>query len=162
LNDAVFPHRNLILFITFIVILVTLVFQGLTLPAFIRWVSIKESDERLPDGQQEAGIQLRLKKKALELLTDRFAKDVSENELLALMKKGLEEDIDETQRRLESLDCDAMVQEEIERYNEVLVAIYAEQRRELFQIRREKAFSDEAIRKQAMQLDLEEARIVIR
>jgi len=27
-----FPHRNLILFITFIVILVTLVVQGLTLP----------------------------------------------------------------------------------------------------------------------------------
>ena len=57
-----FPHRNLILFLTFVVILVTLVFQGLTLPWVIRWVDILESDKELPEGQQEAGIQLRLKK----------------------------------------------------------------------------------------------------
>jgi monovalent cation/hydrogen antiporter len=159
MNDAAFPHRNLILFITFIVILVTLVFQGLTLPAFIRWVNIKESDEGLPEGQQEAGIQLRLKKRALDLLTDRFAKDVDENDLLALMKKNLEEEIEETQHRIESLDCDAIVQEEIARYHQVLTAIYVEQRKELFQIRKEKAFTDEAIRKQEKHLDLEEAKI---
>lgn len=33
--DQPFPYRNLILFITFIVILVTLVFQGLTLPGWL-------------------------------------------------------------------------------------------------------------------------------
>jgi monovalent cation/hydrogen antiporter len=159
LNDAEFPHRNLILFITFIVILVTLVFQGLTLPAVIRWVDIKESDETLPDGQQEAGIQLRLKKKALALLADQFADEVNENELLALMKKSLEEDIEETQHRLDSLDCDTMVQEEVEAYNRVLLIIYAEQRKELFHMRREKAFTDDAIRKLEKQLDLEEAKI---
>ncbi len=31
-NGSAFPQRNMILFITFTVILVTLVFQGLTLP----------------------------------------------------------------------------------------------------------------------------------
>ncbi|MEI9920882.1 MAG: Na+/H+ antiporter [Bacteroidota bacterium] len=36
LNGAPFPQRNLILFITFIVILVTLVVQGLTLPQLIK------------------------------------------------------------------------------------------------------------------------------
>ena len=34
-NGQNFPHRNLILFITFIVILLTLVVQGLTLPFLI-------------------------------------------------------------------------------------------------------------------------------
>ena len=34
-NGEPFPYRDLILFITFIVILVTLVFQGLTLPWLI-------------------------------------------------------------------------------------------------------------------------------
>jgi Na+/H+ antiporter len=37
-NGDAFPQRNLILFITFVVILVTLVLQGLTLPLVIRWV----------------------------------------------------------------------------------------------------------------------------
>ena len=35
-NGAEFPQRNLILFITFIAILLTLVVQGLTLPYFIK------------------------------------------------------------------------------------------------------------------------------
>jgi CPA1 family monovalent cation:H+ antiporter len=37
-NETIFPHRNLILFITFIVILFTLVLQGLSLPLVIRFV----------------------------------------------------------------------------------------------------------------------------
>ena len=36
-----FPHRDLIIFITFGVILVTLVLQGLTLPAVIRWLRLE-------------------------------------------------------------------------------------------------------------------------
>src|SRR5947208_6690377 len=35
-NGSPFPHRNLIVFLTFSVIVVTLVFQGLTLPPLIR------------------------------------------------------------------------------------------------------------------------------
>ena len=42
-KDQPFPYRNLILFITFIVILVTLVFQGLTLPWLIRKVKLEDS-----------------------------------------------------------------------------------------------------------------------
>jgi CPA1 family monovalent cation:H+ antiporter len=38
-----FPRRDLIIFITFGVILVTLVLQGLTLPAVIRWLRVSET-----------------------------------------------------------------------------------------------------------------------
>ena len=37
-----FPARSLIIFITFGVILATLVFQGLTLPAVIRWLRLED------------------------------------------------------------------------------------------------------------------------
>ncbi|HEX6225246.1 MAG TPA: Na+/H+ antiporter [Chryseolinea sp.] len=154
-----FPHRNLILFLTFVVILVTLVFQGLTLPWLIRWVKILESDKELPEGQQEAGIQIRLKKVALSLLQEKFAHDISENELVGLLKNNLESDVSEAQQRLDSLECDTMAQEEIDRYHEVLQALYAQQRKELFMLRKEKAFSDEVIRKQELQLDLDETKI---
>ena len=36
-DGSAFPQRNLIIFLTFSVILVTLVLQGLTLPSVIRW-----------------------------------------------------------------------------------------------------------------------------
>lgn len=46
-SGAPFPHRPLILFLTFAVILATLVGQGLTLPALIRWLRItSEGDDR--------------------------------------------------------------------------------------------------------------------
>src|SRR5204862_920613 len=46
-NGRPFPGRDLILFLTFVVILVTLVLQGLTLPPLIRWLKIK------PDRSEE-------------------------------------------------------------------------------------------------------------
>src|SRR5258705_2218451 len=39
-NGADFPHRNLIIFLTFSAIFVTLVVQGLTLPPLIRWLGL--------------------------------------------------------------------------------------------------------------------------
>ncbi len=49
-TGKIFPQRPMILFLTFVVIFVTLVVQGLTLPLLIRWLKIKpdasESRER--------------------------------------------------------------------------------------------------------------------
>ncbi|MBV8326370.1 Na+/H+ antiporter [Chryseobacterium sp.] len=42
-NGQAFPHRDLILFITFVVILVTLILQGLTLPTLIRKLKLSDS-----------------------------------------------------------------------------------------------------------------------
>lgn len=58
-NGVAFPHRNLILFITFIVILVTLVFQGLTLPWLIRVVKMEDRFSPISAAKQEIIIQKR-------------------------------------------------------------------------------------------------------
>jgi CPA1 family monovalent cation:H+ antiporter len=42
-NGQPFPHRDLILFITFIVILATLIIQGLTLPALITKLNLSDT-----------------------------------------------------------------------------------------------------------------------
>ena len=44
-NGEPFVQRNLIVFLTFCVILVTLVFQGLTLPLMARWIGLRQSAE---------------------------------------------------------------------------------------------------------------------
>ena len=48
-----FPHRNLVLYITFIVILVTLVLQGLTLPLLIRKVKLPDYHDHIPEEETE-------------------------------------------------------------------------------------------------------------
>lgn len=158
-NGQAFPHRSLILFITFIVILVTLVFQGLTLPLVIKWVRIKHIDDFPPEGEQEAGIRLRLMQAAIKRLDEKFKIDLEENELVGFLKQQLESDISITNQHLSSLECDTTEKEEIARYNTVLLDIYTVQRKELYQLRKEKTFSDEKIRRQENQLDLDEARL---
>src|SRR4029079_2406700 len=58
-NKQAFPHRNLILFITFVVILFTLVLQGLSLKPLIRLLKIK-GDEKETETMQVLDLRLRL------------------------------------------------------------------------------------------------------
>jgi NhaP-type Na+/H+ or K+/H+ antiporter len=39
------PQRNLVIFLTFCVILSTLVFQGISLPFLVRWLGVEERHE---------------------------------------------------------------------------------------------------------------------
>lgn len=160
LNDgSAFPHRNIIIFVTFIVILITLVFQGLTLPLIIKWVNIKDMEDFPPEAEQEAAINLRLMHVSLKELNHRYASEITDNQLLGFLKTKLESDITIVDQRLASMECDATQQKEVDAYNRILLHLYDVQRKELVKIRKEQAFSEEEIRKHESQLDLDEARI---
>jgi CPA1 family monovalent cation:H+ antiporter len=62
-----FPGRNLILFLTFVVVVGTLLLQGLTLPALIRWLGVVGRDSQ-QDLIREAGAQHAAANAALERL----------------------------------------------------------------------------------------------
>jgi NhaP-type Na+/H+ or K+/H+ antiporter len=145
LTDGVaFPQRNLILFITFGVILVTLVFQGLTLPFILRIIHLEEIDAVVPAEIQRAGIQKHLNQIALAEL-----KGIEGNDWLNIYKAKLE-------REEQPQPLSVKKREE---FHAVLLKIYSLQRKELFKLRRENAFSDEEIRRAELQLDLDEMSI---
>src|SRR5215216_2367631 len=77
-----FPFRNLILFITFIVILVTLVLQGLTLPWLIRRVKPEDKYNTIPERRQELIIQKKIAQIAHQYLEERYGGDSLQNEHL--------------------------------------------------------------------------------
>lgn len=72
-NTVAFPHRNLILFITFIVILVTLLLQGLTLPALIRKIKLPTFDDFPPEEEAENFLRKELAKQSLDHLSTNYA-----------------------------------------------------------------------------------------
>src|SRR5262249_19784903 len=82
-NGQPFPHRDLILFATFGVIIVTLVGQGLMLPSVIRWL-------RLPtDGQADVR-----RERQAELEARSAAVDVAREHLKRIAEeRGLSEEI---------------------------------------------------------------------
>ncbi|MGE9313786.1 Na+/H+ antiporter [Niabella sp. CJ426] len=158
-DGSTFPQRNLIIFITFVVIFITLVVQGLTLPFIIRLIRLKEIDSILPEQEQQAGIRLRLDHAALKLINERYSGEIEKNKLIDLYKSDLENEIISTGEHLRSLERDEKEHAETDQYWSMLLQVYAIQRKELFQLRKEKFFSDEEIRKAELQLDLNELKI---
>ncbi|QJW90448.1 Na+/H+ antiporter [Spirosoma taeanense] len=155
-NGEPFPNRNLILFITFVVILVTLIVQGLTLPFVIRLVNYQDPDNPAPQDEQETIIRLKLLDVALKTLNGKHAEEATTNELVGNLKNRLETDLDLTAQHLHSLDCDAG---KIKRYNQILSGILTAQRDELRRLRHKKEFDDEVIRKEEARIDLEEEKV---
>ncbi|MEH2297308.1 Na+/H+ antiporter [Nostoc sp.] len=56
-NGTPFPERNLIIFLTFCVIFVTLVLQGLFLPTLIKWLKVVDDDSGIKREEMEARLQ---------------------------------------------------------------------------------------------------------
>jgi CPA1 family monovalent cation:H+ antiporter len=73
-HGTAFPHRDLLLFITFMVVLVTLVVQGLTLPWVIRWLRLPRPDP-IDDALQEAEAQEAAAASAIARLEKLVAED---------------------------------------------------------------------------------------
>lgn len=74
-----FPHRNLISYITFIVILVTLVLQGLTLPLIIKKIKLPDFNDHLPEEEAEDLIREELAKESLRYLTQHHPAELEQN-----------------------------------------------------------------------------------
>jgi len=161
-NGNPLPERNLIIFITFVVILVTLVFQGLTLPLIIKALKLEEIDPMVPEEKQEAEIRIRLINAALRRLQDKHQAEMVDNDLLLSLKLEFEHHLKHTHIKLDCMECLEKDQKELHVYRRVLKDIYHVQRTELYHMRKEKIFSDEAIRREEMQVDIAEVKILSR
>jgi Na+/H+ antiporter len=153
-GDA-FPHRNLILFITFVVILFTLVLQGLTLPLVIRWLKIEvmenEEDQRL-------SIRLRLANAVLDYISTEYAEETASIDAFSRLKERYQRMVEITGKRLEKDEGDKLTPAFLSRYRQLLLELVKIQRQELSHMRRDNLFTEELLRSKEFELDLEEAR----
>jgi monovalent cation/hydrogen antiporter len=151
-----FPYRNLILFITFTVILVTLVFQGLTLPWLIRTVKPEDKYTAISDHEQEVLIQKKSVEAALQLLDEKYAKERADNEHLDNLFTRLEMD-------LRSLDHELNVHDPtgnyLARYRTVYLEVLERQRTLLDEMNQSADFDEELIRKYLSLIDMEEFKL---
>lgn len=153
-----FPQRDMILLITFVVIVITLVGQGLLLPLLLELLHLEEADHSIPKGEQEASLELKLKRESLEVLRLRYSHLVPKNEIVTNLKKQLENDVSLVKQKLTSLEYETDLSE-LKEYKEVMSDILQRQRNVLAELRDDNSYSDDILRDQASQLDLEEARL---
>jgi monovalent cation/hydrogen antiporter len=81
-DGTAFPQRNLILFITFTVILLTLVLQGLTLPYLIKKIKLPDFKDHLPEEETELMMREEMAKTALEYITENYAAQLKTSPVL--------------------------------------------------------------------------------
>jgi CPA1 family monovalent cation:H+ antiporter len=165
-NKTPFPGRDLILFLTFGVILGTLVFQGLTLPLVIRALGLREADADREDEYEEALARLETAHAALARLEVLGFTNEQAQDLIARVRLQYEERVRYLARSVRANDghvqalpedspfaAPCRTTDEIQRH-----AITAE-REMLVRLRDDGAISDDVLRRIQQELDYEESRL---
>ncbi len=156
-----FPQRNLIIFITFIVILITLVCQGLTLPLVVKWAKPEDDFSPLTFEEQDAKLAKKLAKAGLLFLDEKYKDDIAGNELLKNLQHRYETDIS----ILEEGDAHTLSEAgngSLTRYLKVSTELFEEQRNLLQKINKKQEVDEDVIRKYQNLLDIEEEKIRLR
>ncbi|AZI27765.1 Na+/H+ antiporter [Pedobacter sp. G11] len=154
-----FPLRNLILFITFVVIFVTLVVQGLTLPFVIKLLDIPEAKSKLSEQEQTNQIKLKLIDLSLDKLQADYKYQCTHNELMVNLKAELQHSLVEKKDTLNAFKNGDIDKVDLKAYHEIMLALIQVQRDALHHLKMDKNYDDDIIRKEEWRLDLEELSI---
>jgi CPA1 family monovalent cation:H+ antiporter len=155
-SGAPFPHRSLIIFLTFSVILITLVVQGLTLPALIRVLKIRTDSSPV---REENKARLAIARAALA----RLEKLTAAGDVPPRLGEFLREEHEYRARRFSDLlrnDTGDPHEVPAEVYQRVQHALVTAERETLIGLRDRGEITDETFRSVERLLDFAELRIV--
>jgi CPA1 family monovalent cation:H+ antiporter len=152
-----FPDRDLIIFLTFIVILVTLVIQGLSLPVVIRRFVRREDDEA---EQEELRARLGAAKAALIRLEELAEEDWTRSDTIERLRGFYQYRKKRFAARGGLVEDDGYEDRSVA-YQRLSHELLAAQRSAIVRLRNEGAISSEVMRRVERDLDLEESRLEI-
>jgi Na+/H+ antiporter len=150
-----FPGRDLIVFLTFSVILVTLVGQGLTLPLVIGWLRL-EDDGVLE--KEEAKARIYAADAALARLDELANEDWVRDDTAERMRGAYGFRKRRFMARFDDSD-DGAIEERSVSYQRLRRELLAAERQAVFDLRRDGKIGDDAMRLVERDLDLEESRL---
>lgn len=152
-NGDPFPQRNIILFITFVAILLTLVVQGLTIPIIIKRSRVFEGME---DEQKEAQTRNEMKK-GLKLHVYNYLQQKYETKSELRGHAGFERIMKHWEERAKANQEEWMD----DKTRAIFIKLQEVQRQYLAELNKNPNIDEEIIRQQLFQIDLEEERLRI-
>jgi monovalent cation/hydrogen antiporter len=152
-NGAAFPQRNLILFITFVVILLTLVVQGLTLPWVIRKVNMPDPDGHAPLEEQDCELRRLLALNAIAFLQRQDPAIIRSNKALQDLQHKYER---------EQLVADPLIDHQQAEFRDIYLELVEKQREYLIELNKSPEIDEDMIRKYQGLMDLEEEKMRVR
>jgi monovalent cation/hydrogen antiporter len=157
-SGTAFPHRDLILFVTFGVIIITLIGQGLMLPSVVRWLRLNRHGKA--ERRREIETELAARQAALKEVTERLEKIIKN---CGLPKEAIAHLRTRNQSRLQVLPenlADGV--EHMRETARIKAELIKAERQFIYQLLRDGKITDEARRRIEYELDLEEASVANR
>ena len=152
-----FPGRDFILFVTFGVIVVTLIGQGLMLPGVVRWLALPHDAE--DERRRERDAELTARIEALNVGQGRVDRLAADGEIPADVLTILRARHD---HRAGQLPTDASSRESVAAAAELRAELIAAEREYIYRLLQEGQITDEARRRIERELDLEEASLAFK
>jgi monovalent cation/hydrogen antiporter len=150
-----FPERGLIVFITFSVILATLVVQGLTLSPLIHLLKIAD-DHSLEEEERQA--RLKANQAALARLAEIAKSRKVDEVVLDRLRAEYEDRVEQLAGQGDGIDHKKLSIYSAE-YEELSKEILIEERKTILNLRNERVINDHVLRRIQRDLDLAEARL---
>ncbi|HET9614036.1 MAG TPA: Na+/H+ antiporter [Candidatus Limnocylindrales bacterium] len=154
-----FPDRDLVIFLTFAVILATLVGQGLTLPILINRLDI--DDGAAGAGQEEAFARLIASDAASAALDDLALQWPAHLELIDNLRAQYDHQSRHNVVRQDHLEADQAAEQELLEHRQIRMGVLTAERESLLNLRDRGAISDDIFRRVERDLDLEELRMEV-
>ncbi len=154
-----FPERDLVLFISFVAILLTLVFQGLTLPWVIKKLKITEDKLEIPADIQSQQIHQILMRLSVERLEEQHGALLKSNTLVKNLQQRIKDEVEFTKLNIESLKKNENQKNQVDEYNNVLLDIGEFLTRQLTLLRLKDQYDEDVIRREEARIDLEQNKI---
>ncbi len=149
------PGRDLIVFLTFAVILATLVGQGLTLPALIRALHIPEDDGA---DREDAKARIKAAEAALARLDQLAAEDWVRDDTAERLRGSYRFRQTRFRARLDGQDDDG-VEERSQQFQRLRRELLAAERDAVLRLRNEGVITEDVMQRVQRDLDLEDSRL---
>jgi monovalent cation/hydrogen antiporter len=152
---APFPDRDLIVFLTFCVILGTLVVQGLTLPMLIR---VFDLEDDMLEEKEDTKARIHAAEAALARLDELIDEDWVREDTADRLRRLYDFRRSRFLARFDG-DDDGAIEQRSTDYQRLLRELLDAERRAVLDLRRERRISDDVMRRVVRDLDLEEERL---
>ncbi len=157
-NGQPFPQRDLILFLTFIVIMFTLLFQGLTLPFVVKKLNLPISNQEETE-EQEA--RVKLASSVIVHIEENYAFGVVHDDVLNQVKNKYELKINHLNRKVRTEENRKNTSELFQQLHGMQRQLLNLERKAILDMHKQGSVSEVVLRKLEYELDLEESRLLL-